>query len=73
MNGEFKPGTSVEKDELLVYSGDSIGYTIEFQEDDDTECPPYEAIVVWDDQKLRDRIVELLNKYGVGNEQRIES
>jgi hypothetical protein len=65
MNGEFKPGTTVEKDELLVMAGDAVGYTIDFEENDDTEGISYEAIVVWENVNLRDRIIELLNKYGV--------
>lgn len=68
MNGEFKPGTTVKQDDFIVIASDSVGYTIDFAEDDDTEGMSYEAIVVWDDMELRDRIIELLNKYGVNRE-----
>ena len=61
-NGEFKSGTSLENDEMLVLSKDSIGYTIDFVDDDSVS---FEQIVVWDDERLRNRIVDLLNKYGV--------
>ena len=61
-NGEFKSGTSLESDEMLVLSKDSIGYTIDFVDDDSVS---FEQIVVWDDERLRNRIVDLLNKYGV--------
>ena len=68
MNGEFKPGTTVEKDDFIVLAAEAVGHTIDFVEDDDTEEMSYEAIVVWDNPELRDRIIELLNKYGVKNE-----
>ena len=68
MNGEFKPGEDVAKDELLVVAGDAVGYTIVIEDDDDTEGLFVESIIVWDNPQLRDRIIELLNKYGVGDE-----
>jgi hypothetical protein len=62
MTGEYKPGDRVEKeDEWLVFPGDMVGYTIDYSSDDGII---FEKIIVWEDQKLRDRIVELLNKYG---------
>jgi hypothetical protein len=60
-NGEFKSGTQIEKDELLVIAKDQIGYTIDYIGDDGAS---FEMVVVWEDEKLRNRIVELLNRYG---------
>ena len=65
MDGEFKSGTTIEKEEMLVVAADSIGYTIDFVGEDDYS---FEAIVVWENEALRNRIVELLNKYGVKDE-----
>lgn len=61
MSGEFKNGTTVEKDEVVLLSEDEVGYTIDYIGDDDVV---FEAVVVWGDEKLRNRIVELLNEHG---------
>jgi hypothetical protein len=62
MDGDgFRAGSEIEKDELLVVSEDTTGYTIDYIGDDGAA---FEMIIVWEDRKLRDRIVELLNKYG---------
>lgn len=60
-NGEFKSGTQIEKDELLVIAKDQVGYTIDYLGDDGAY---FETVIVWEDEKLRNRIVELLNRYG---------
>ena len=61
----FKPGDTIEKEEeFIVYPGGQVGHTIDFVGDDGIS---FEVIIVWDDARLRDRIVELLNKYGVEN------
>jgi len=62
MNGEFTSGTRVEAEEMLVLSGNETGYTIDFIGDDEVN---FEVVVVWGDEALRNRIVELLNRYGV--------
>jgi hypothetical protein len=62
MNREgFRAGSQIEKEEFLVISEGSDGYTIDYV-DEDAVC--FEVVVVWEDRKLRDRIVELLNKHG---------
>jgi hypothetical protein len=61
-NGEFKYGIVVEKEEFLVCAADEVGHTIDYSTE---EGLSHQVIIVWDDEKLRDRIVELLNKYGM--------
>lgn len=57
----FKAGTEISKDEFIVIDEDTTGYTIDYIGDDGAS---FELVIVWEDQKLRDRIVELLNRYG---------
>lgn len=59
---EFKNGSTVEKDELLVIQGESVGFTIDRYWDNGIA---FEAVIVWEDEKLRNRIVDLLNRYGL--------
>lgn len=59
--GEFKTGTDIEKDEILLVSENATGYTIDRIGDDGAS---FEVVIVWEDRRLRDRIVELLNRYG---------
>jgi hypothetical protein len=62
MNGqEFKAGTEIDKDEFLIIAEGTTGYTIDYIGEDGIS---FETIIVWEDRKLRDRIVELLNRYG---------
>ena len=62
-DGEFKAGTELENDEdFLVFTGNTPGYTIDRISDEGVD---FEQIVVWGDERLRDRIVELLNRYGM--------
>jgi hypothetical protein len=62
MVGDFRQGDRIEKDEeFIVFPGGSVGYTIDFITDEDHH---FEKIIVWEDDRLRDRIVELLNRYG---------
>jgi hypothetical protein len=58
----FKPGTQIDKDEALLVAEGTTGYTIDYIGDDGVA---FEVVIVWEDRKLRDRIVELLNRYGV--------
>lgn len=60
-NDGYKSGPTIDKDEVLLVQDGSIGYTIDYIGDDGAA---FEAIIVWEDEALRDRIVELLNKYG---------
>lgn len=61
MDGEFKQGSRYDKEEaFLVFPGDMIGYTIDYISDE--ECH-FEKIIVWEDESLRNLIVELLNKH----------
>lgn len=58
----FKAGDKIEnKEEFLVFSGDVEAYTIDYITDDGYE---FEKIIVFGDEKLRNRIVDLLNSYG---------
>jgi hypothetical protein len=62
MEGNYKTGDRIEKeDDFVIFSSDMVGYTIDYIGDD--ECQ-FEAIVVWENEPLRNRIVELLNRYG---------
>ena len=61
MDKEFKSGTEIEAEELLVLQGQETGYTIDYVSDDVVD---FEVIVVWGNERLRNRIVELLNTYG---------
>lgn len=59
--GEYKPGDRIESEEFFVVQRDQVGYTIDYTGDNGVI---FELVVVWENEKLRDRIVELLNKYG---------
>lgn len=65
MSGEYKTGSSIEKDELVVIQDGVVGYTVDYIGDDG--CM-FEAVIVWENERLRNRIIELLNRYGVEDE-----
>ena len=63
MNGQgFKIGSEIEKNEFVVIAEGTTGYTIDYIGDEDAS---FEVVIVWEDERLRNRIVELLNRYGL--------
>ena len=62
MNGEFKPGGGIhDEEEFVVIPIGATGYTIDYATEDEIF---FEKIIVWGDERLRDRIIELLNRHG---------
>jgi hypothetical protein len=62
MNGQgFKAGDEIDQKEFLVITEGTTGYTIDYSGEDGLS---FEVVIVWEDEKLRNRIVELLNRYG---------
>lgn len=61
MDGDFKVGATIEKNEFLLVQDNAVGYTIDYISDDGVT---FELVIVWEDEALRNRIIELLNRYG---------